>query len=100
MVGHFQLVKNGKPQFYEILLLDAAPGGLRMRVKHFNADFTAWEDKGKWVSFEPVAVAPDKISFNGLVLERRGDEMTIVITLKQKDGSVADHTLHLRRKPL
>ena len=99
MVGHFQLVKGGKPQFYEILLIDARPPGLRMRVKHFNADFTAWEDKGDWHSFEPVAVAPNKLSFNGLELERRGDELMIVVTLKHKDGSVADHTLRLRRKP-
>lgn len=41
MVGHFQLVKDGKPALYELMMLDAAPTGLRLRVKHFNADFTA-----------------------------------------------------------
>jgi uncharacterized protein DUF6265 len=100
MVGHFQLVKDGKPAFYELMLLDVQPKGLRLRVKHFNADFTAWEDKGDWHSFEPVAVEPDRLKFDGLVLERKGDDLTIVVTLKQKDGTVADHPLKLRRAPL
>ena len=100
MVGYFQLVKGGKPSFYEILLLDAQPGGLRMRVKHFNPDFTAWEDKAVWHSFEPVAVEQDKLSFKGLVFDRKGDELLITVTLKQKDGTVANHPLRLKRAPL
>lgn len=100
MVGHFQLVKDGKPSFYELMLLDVQPKGLRLRVKHFNADFTAWEDKGVWHSFEPLGVEPNRLKFNGLRFERDGDDLTIVVTIKQKDGSVADHPLKLRRAPL
>ena len=100
MVGYFQLVKDGKPVFYELMLLDASPKGLRMRVKHFNADFTAWEDKAGWHSFEPVAAEPNVLKFNGLTLERKGDEMTIVVTLKQKDGRIEHMPLKLRRAPL
>ena len=100
MVGYFQLVKGGKPAFYEILLLDAQPGGLRMRVKHFNPDFTAWEDKAVWHSFEPVSVTPDVISFKGLTLARAGDELLITVTLKARDGTVTDHPLKLKRAPL
>ena len=100
MIGHFQLVKDGKPAFYEIMLLDAQPGGLRLRVKHFNPDFTAWEDKGDWHSFEPVSVKPDTIDFKGLTLARSGDELLITVTLRAKDGTVTDHPLKLRRAPL
>ena len=100
MVGHFQLVKDGKPIFYELMLLDVQPKGLRLRVKHFNADFTAWEDKGGWHSFEPVAAEPDRLKFEGLTLERAGNELTIVVTLKQKDGRIEHMPLKLRRAPL
>ena len=100
MIGHFQLIKNGKPQFYEIMLLDAQAPALRLRVKHFNADFTAWEDKGDWHSFEPVSVGPDQLRFKGLSFDRKGDDLMIVVTLKQKDGSVADHPIRLKRTPL
>lgn len=100
MVGHFQLVKGGKPAFYEIMLLDAQPAGLRLRVKHFNSDFTAWEDKGDWHSFEPVAVAPDLLKFKGLTFDRKGDQLTITVTFKKKDGTVYQEPLQLRRAPL
>lgn len=100
MIGHFQLVKDGKPQFYELMLLDAVPAGLRLRVKHFNPDFTAWEDKGDWHSFEPVSAAAGKLRFRGLSFDREGDDLTIIVTLKQKDGSVADHPIRLKRARL
>jgi hypothetical protein len=100
MVGHFQLVKGGKPVFYELMLLDAQPGGLRLRVKHFNADFTAWEDKAVWHSFEPKSVAPGTLLFNGLTLARSGDDLHITVTLKAKDGTVTDHPIRLKRAPL
>ena len=100
MVGHFQLIVDGKPQFYELLLLDAQPGGLRLRVKHFNADFTAWEDKDGWHSFEPVSAQPDLLKFNGLTFLRSGDDLTVTVTLKAKDGTVKDHPIRLRRAPL
>ena len=77
-----------------------SPRGLRLRVKHFNPDFTAWEDKAEWHSFEPVAVEPNRLRFDGLRFERNGDDLTIVVTLKQKDGSIAEHPLKLKRAPL
>ena len=100
MVGHFQLVKDGKPQFYEIMLLDAQPTGLRLRVKHFNPDFTAWEEKAGWHSFEPVSVAPDRLRFNGLSFDRDRDRLKIVVTFREKDGTVRDAPIHLKRAPL
>ena len=100
MIGHFQLVKGGKPVFYELMLLDAQPDGLRLRVKHFNADFTAWEDKAVWHSFEPLSVEPDVLKFKGLTLKRSGSDLLITVTLRAKDGTVTDHPLKLRRAPL
>lgn len=100
MIGHFQLVKGGKPQFYELLMLDTKAPALRLRVKHFNPDFTAWEDKGGWHSFEPISVAPNQLKFRGLSFERSGDQLTIVVTLKARDGTVAEHPIRLKRAPL
>lgn len=100
MVGHFQLVKDGKPVFYELMMLDVQPRGLRLRVKHFNADFTAWEDKGGWHSFEPVSAEPNLLNFNGLTLARDGETLNIVVTMKQKDGRIERVPLKLRRAPL
>lgn len=101
MVGHFQMVKGGKPQFYEILLLDSTPAGLRLRVKHFNPDFTAWEDKGEWHSFEPAGgAARDELRFKGLRMKRSGERLTIWVTFRSKAGAIREEPFELRRAPL
>jgi hypothetical protein len=99
MVGHFALVQNNRPVFYEIMLIDVQPGGLRLRVKHFNPDFTAWEDKAGWHSFEPVAAAREDLRFRGLWLRRDKEELLITVTLRGDDGVPKEHLLRLRRAP-
>ncbi len=99
MVGHFLLAKDGQPAFYEIMLLDEHEGGLRLRVKHFNPDFVAWEDRGEWHSFEPLSVSPGDLRFKGLRLTREGDGLVITVTLRDGDGPPRDHVLRLRRAP-
>lgn len=99
MVGHFALFNKDAPVFYELMLLDAQPDGLRLRVKHFNPDFTAWEDKNDWHSFEPVSAGKESLRFRGLWLRREGEELLITIRLEDKSGAATDHLLRLRRGP-
>ena len=100
MVGHFSLTQQGRPIFYEILLLDEHEGGLRMRVKHFNPDFVGWEERDGWHAFEPEAVEPFHLRLKGIDLRRSGDELTIVIALRDDaTGIVRDHELKLRQTP-
>ena len=42
----FKLFSGDEPAMYEILLLTVEDGTLSLKVKHFNPDFTAWEEKG------------------------------------------------------
>jgi Domain of unknown function (DUF6265) len=101
MVGHFALVKEGKPVFYEIMLLDEHDGGLRMRVKHFGPDFIGWEEKGGWHSFEPRAVGPKSLAFQGLTLRLDDGELVATITMRDRQtGTVRDEVLRHRRAPL
>lgn len=100
MVGHFRYWRDGQPQFYEILLLDVAEGGVRMRVKHFNPDFTAWEDRGEWVTFAPISAGPDALIFDGLEIRREGADR-IVMHLRMRSGeSVRTEILRFQRAPL
>lgn len=101
MFGHFRLVRDGKPVFYELMLLDEHQGGLRLRVKHFNPDFTGWEEKDGWHSFEPESVGANSLRFKGLWLRLEGGEMVATVTIRNRtDNSVRDETLRHRRSPL
>tara|TARA_R110002110_G_scaffold6609_9_gene33203 strand:+ start:498 stop:998 length:501 start_codon:yes stop_codon:yes gene_type:complete len=101
MIGHFRYSRNGVPGFYEIMMIDVTDAGLRMRVKHFNPDFTAWEDKAGWVAFEPVSTASGRLVFGGLVLDHgrdaQGETMTATLRMRQKDGTVEQVPFRFRR---
>ena len=98
MVGFFKLFDEEEGvRFYELLLLTVEDGTLVMKVKHFNADFSAWEEKADYVSFPLVAVEPDALHFRALSFYRRGpDAMDAWLVLKRGDES-AEHLLRYWR---
>ena len=100
MVGHFRHWRDGQPQFYEIMLLDIAAGGVRMRVKHFNPDFTGWEERSDWHAFEPVSAAPDALAFNGLEIRREGDNRIVMRIRLRRGDVVEEEILRFERAPL
>jgi hypothetical protein len=82
------------------MIIDVAEGGLRMRLKHFNPDFTTWEEREEWTTFDPVSVSADTIAFNGLTIVREGEDR-MVMTIRIRNGdSVAEHLLRFQRAPL
>ncbi|WP_260482475.1 DUF6265 family protein [Sphingomicrobium flavum] len=99
MVGHFIYKKDGKIVFYELLLLrpDAEGVGLEMLVKHFDRDFTAWEDKDEWITFKAEMSHPGLILMKGLSLRRDGETLEAVVTMKQADGSIKDVPFIMQR---
>ncbi len=100
MVGHFRHWRDGQPRFYEIMMLDVVEGGVRMRVKHFNPDFTGWEERDEWQTFEPVSAGPDALIFRGLEIRREGADR-IVMTIRIRNGDqVTDEILRFQRAPL
>ncbi|MGE0596905.1 MAG: DUF6265 family protein [Hyphomonadaceae bacterium] len=101
MVGHFRYWRDGQPQFYEFMVMDVVEGGVRMRLKHFNPDYSAWEERDEWTTFEPISAGPDAMIFNGLEIRRDGaDGVVMNIRIHGGDGVVRDEILRFRRAPL
>jgi hypothetical protein len=100
MIGHFRHWRDGRPQFYEFMVMDVVEGGVRMRLKHFNPDYTAWEDRETWTTFEPVSVSPNELAFNGLVIRREGEDRIIMTIRIRRGDTVSEDTLHFQRAPL
>ena len=83
MVGTFKLMNEGQVVFYEILLLTVEDGVLSLKVKHFNPDFTAWEEKEEYVDFRLVDFDEQALHFKGLSFYRRGvDRMDAYIVMR------------------
>lgn len=74
MVGMFKLIGDDGVSFYELMLLTEEAGTLHLKVRHFDADFTAWEDRADFVTFKLVKKAPGELHFGGLSFYRRGED--------------------------
>lgn len=87
MVGLFKLYSDDEVAFYEILLITVDDGTLSLKVKHFSADFTAWEEKDDYVEFRLVKIEDEALHFGGLSFYRRGDDaMDGYIVMKNAAG--------------
>ncbi|MBD2843276.1 DUF6265 family protein [Erythrobacter rubeus] len=73
MVGTFVQATGSDPDdqsimFTEHLYLMPEDGSLVLRLKHFNADLTGWEEKGDMLSFRLVEMEPCAAYFHALTL--------------------------------
>ena len=99
MLGTFRMVRNDKLVFTEFCMLQKeADGGVFLRLKHFDPGFEGWEKKDEFVSFPLVKVENKKAFFGGLTYALQKDgSLKIWVALKQKDGSIQEGFLHLKR---
>ncbi len=99
MVGLFKLFGDDGVAFYEILLLTVDDGTLSLKVRHFNADFTAWEDRDDYVDFRLVAIEDGALHFGGLSFYRDGDDALDGYIVMRSGDEVTEHHLRYERVP-
>ncbi len=99
MVGLFKLFDNSGVAFYELMLLTPEAGSLSLKVKHFNADFTAWEEKGDFIDFRLVKVEPDALHFGGISFYRRDENHMDAYIVMRNGDELTEHELKYRRRP-
>jgi len=98
MVGMFKLFDGDEVSFYEILLLTVEDGTLSLKVKHFNADFTAWEDKADYVNFRLAKIEENALHFSGISFYRLdADHIDAYIVMRNGD-EVTEHNLIYERQ--
>lgn len=95
MMGMFRYIDGeDNVQFYEFWLLDSTG----MKLKHFNPDFSGWEEKSDFVDFEMIEVTDKKVALNGLSYELLASgELEIKLRLKNGEA-VKNHVFQLKRK--
>jgi hypothetical protein len=101
MMGMFRLVKEGKIVFYEFLTLAEHEGTIEMRIKHFNANMTGWEEKEKFLTFKLVKSEGDRVYLGGFTVERKGDDgWNGYLAMRGKDGALREEKFVFKRAPL
>ncbi|WP_336987566.1 DUF6265 family protein [Altererythrobacter aquiaggeris] len=102
MVGTFvQEDGEGGIRFTEHLYLMEEGGSLVLRLKHFNADLTGWEEKDDTTAFRLVAMEPGAAFFHGLTLRKDGEDgLVAAVRMRQKDGSSSELIFRFTRLDL
>lgn len=98
MAGTFRLTVARRVQLYEFMTLTVTEGHPVIRVKHFNADGSPWEDSREWVEFPFERLSRRGIYFDGLSYELVDDAtLRVRVAVGHSDGRAAVEELVLRR---
>jgi hypothetical protein len=100
MHGVFTLRRNGEIQFSEALLLVERDGSLVLRVKHFDRDFVAWEEKEDSVDFRLARLGEREAYFNGLTFRAEGEDGLRIFLVLSRGGERTERVFELQRVPL
>lgn len=96
-----------EPPIYELLLIEDAPEGAVMRLRHFGPGLVAWEEKEGALVFRPVEHGPcwalfaeegDDEEATRLRYEREADGGLLIQLLERRDG--AETSLDFRYRPV
>lgn len=98
MIGLFKLLNENEVAFYELLLLVEEEGSLSLKVKHFNADFTAWEDKEDYVTFRFIKAEEDAVHFSGISFYRTGENTLHGYLVMRSGDEVREEKLVYKRQ--
>jgi Domain of unknown function (DUF6265) len=89
---------KGGVMFSEVMQFAPDGDSLIVRLKHFNADLTGWEEKDKSVSFRLIAREGNAWYFNGLTYRRDGrSRLLVAVRMRGKDGAVSELVFRFRR---
>ena len=98
MIGFFKLMGDEAVAFYELLLLVEEEGSLSLKVKHFNPDFTAWEDKEDYIRFRFIKAEEDAVHFSGLSFYRIDDDTMHGYIVMRSGEEIREEKLVYRRQ--
>jgi hypothetical protein len=97
MLGMFKLMQEGEVSFYELLVLVEEEGTLNLKVKHFNADFTAWETKEDYVNFRFISTDDAAIHFSGISFYRvTENEIHVYLALHDEERTWEQKLIYIR----
>ncbi len=85
MMAMFRMMEKGKVKFMEITDIVEQDSTLFVRVKHFNPDFSGWEERTEHIQFPLLELGRNRARFEGLMFERV-DKNTLHITVNGRSA--------------
>ncbi len=98
MIGTCKVSVDGNPSFYEFMSITIDSAGPVMKIKHFNPDFTGWEEKGESTVFPFIGVSDNEARFEGVTYTLLSDDsLRIIINLGHSEGESREMSIDCHR---
>ena len=96
LFGIFKQSTEEELVFTEFMEISETDEGWILRLKHFNPDFSGWEEKNDYVTFPFRSVSKNKAVFGGLTYEIvASGHLEISLRLRHDDGSTTTEIFDL-----
>lgn len=89
MMGTFRFWNKGNLLFSEFFHLIQDGESLTLKLKHFGADLSGWEEKEEWVEFKLIEMGENVLYLDGLTMKRIGDQMKVWVSMGSKNGQTS-----------
>jgi hypothetical protein len=98
MVGMFKVFSDQDGvSFYELMIIEEVEDSLVLKVKHFNSDFSGWEEKDDFVAMPLVEASENELHFNGLSFYRINDNrIDTYVAIKGENGAREEKLIYSR----
>ena len=98
MVGMFKLFGDDGVAMYELMVMTVEDGTLSLKIRHFNPDFTAWEDKTEDVTLQLVKKEDNALHFGMVSFYRRNDDRIDAYILFRDGDEVFERLIAYERR--
>ncbi|MDZ7764596.1 MAG: DUF6265 family protein [Melioribacteraceae bacterium] len=79
LIGMFRFIKDGELQFSEHFMVTEQNNTLTLKLRHFNPDFTGWEDQYSYVEFPLVNIEENFVEFDGISYQLTNENRLIIL---------------------
>lgn len=101
MFGIFKQSQDSELIFTEFMEIVESGDGFILRLKHFNPDFSGWEEKNDFITFKLTSVSKNKAVFGGLSYEIiKPNALQVRLVMRNDDGNIATETFDFTQSPL
>ncbi len=98
MFGIFKQSENSNLVFTEFMEILKTEEGFILRLKHFNPDFSGWEEKSDYITFKLSSVTLNKAVFGGLSYEIvEPHKLQVKLKMRESDGSLVTEVFNFAR---
>lgn len=94
----YRHVSEGKNNFFELISVsENEEGDLQMKLRHFNPDMTAWEDKEGQLEWKLKEITDSSVTFGPCTYKRIGDDKMEISLIMNNDGKIETEIFNFER---